>query len=127
MQQELIEMLEKIVDHVVFCNGHDQRFTSTSYGVNILKEADVLIEKAKNNAPAAPQEVGLPDDVIADAEKWRTLKVSNPQLGMSWLGNPFVGFYMGRPANKAWADAINEGLDIDAAIIAALRAKGNKL
>lgn len=122
MQQELIEMLEKVVDHVVFCNGHDQRFSSTSYGVNILKEAGELVEKAKKNAPA--QEVGLTDDVIADAEKWRALKASNPQLGMSWLGNPFVGFYMGRPANKAWADAINEGLDIDAAIIAALRAKG---
>lgn len=124
MQRELIEMLEKVVDHVVFCNGHDQRFSSTTYGVDLLKEAGALIEKAKNNAPAVPQEVVLTDDVIADAEKWRALKASNPQLGMSWLGNPFVGFYMGRPANKAWADAINEGLDIDAAIIAALRAKG---
>jgi len=55
MQQELIELLEKVVDHVVFCNGHDQRFSSTSCGVNILKEAGVLIEKAKNNAPAQEQ------------------------------------------------------------------------
>lgn len=57
MQQELIEMLEKMVDNVVFCNGHDQRFTSTNYGVNILKEAEALVEKAKNSAkePAVPQ------------------------------------------------------------------------
>ena len=55
MQQELIEMLEKVVDHVVFCNGYDQRFSSTSYGVKILKEAGELVEKVKNNEPAVPQ------------------------------------------------------------------------
>jgi len=118
MQQELIEMLEEIIQYVEVWRAQDQE---------VIDKAEALIKKAKNNAPSVLQEVVLTDDVIADAEKWRALKASNPQLGMSWLGNPFVGFYMGRPANKAWADAINEGLDIDAAIIAALRAKGNKL
>ena len=118
MQQELIEMLEEIIQYVEVWRAQDQE---------VIDKAEALIKKAKNNAPSVLQEVVLTDDVIADAEKWRALKASNPQLGMSWLGNPFVGFYMGRPANKAWADAINEGLDIDAAIIAALRAKENKL
>lgn len=68
MQQELIEMLEKVVDHVVFCNGYDQRFTSTCYGINILKEADVLLEKAKNNAPAVPQ--GEPVGVVYSFPIW---------------------------------------------------------
>ena len=56
MQQELIEMLEKVVDHVVLCNEYDQRFSSTSYGVSLLKEAEALVEKAKNSAkePAVP-------------------------------------------------------------------------
>lgn len=57
MQQELIEMLDKIVEYIVICNEYDQRFSSTSYGANILKDAKRLIEKAKNSAkePAVPQ------------------------------------------------------------------------
>ena len=57
MQEELIKMLEKVTEHIVICNNYDQRFSSTSYGANILKEAKALVEKAKNNArePAVPR------------------------------------------------------------------------
>ena len=66
MQQELIEMLEKVVDHVVFCNGYDQRFSSTSYGVNILQDAKKLIEKAKNGAKETAVPQGEPVAQVSD-------------------------------------------------------------
>ena len=57
MQQELIEMLEEIIQYVEVWNAHDQ---------SVLDKAEALIEKAKNNAPAVPQE---PLD-ITEADVW---------------------------------------------------------
>lgn len=66
MQQELIKMLEKVTEHIVICNNYDQRFSSTSYGVSLLKEAEALIEKAKKSAnePVAPMSESQRADMI---------------------------------------------------------------
>ena len=143
MQQELIEMLEKVVDHVVFCNGHDQRFSSTSCGVNILKEAGELVEKAKKNVSTQEQcnaclgtgrmvrdpdigtdqecfvcdgsgyepeqEVGLTDDDITRC------------INVATCGRPFIGLMNSGGVPSAFSRSLADLL------IAALRAKGNKL
>lgn len=88
MQQELIEMLEKVTEHIVICNNYDQRFSSTSYGANLLKEAEALVEKAKNSAkePAVPQG----ERVSIDRELWDAfIKLYNRYAS----GDPKVPFF----------------------------------
>ena len=57
MQQELIEMLEEIIPYVEVWKKDGQ---------DVLDKAEALVAKAKNNAPAVPQEVGLTDEERAD-------------------------------------------------------------
>ena len=128
MQQELIEMLEKVVDHVVFCNGYDQRFSSTSYGVKILKEAGELVEKVKNNEPAVPQREPEAYMVYGNytRQPFRSIESAQSYMGGLLKSDPEGGYHI-RPLFYATPAAPSQPVtltdeEIDKAILEPLNA-----